>query len=245
MQRGDPRSGEAEVVELVAAQAGQLGHAGDAAPPLELVEGGQLGGVERDDHLAAALVGDPPVLAVGVEIPRALNAQPRLERTGRVVDAGVDHAAVAGGLVPPRLCLALEHDHSRAGAAQQHLARHRQPHDAGANDRDVAFGRSAHATPAASSTSPAGRSASPSTPSRRSPARSWTLAASCSALIGRSGEPSAAVTRATSSPPALSTASCSPSVGSAETVTRASSTSARSAKSSTPGAPRSSANATR
>jgi hypothetical protein len=59
----------------------------------------ELGGVGRDDHLAAALVGDAALLAVVVHLACALHAQARLERAGRVVDARVDHARVVAGLM--------------------------------------------------------------------------------------------------------------------------------------------------
>ena len=70
-----------------------------ATPALQLVESRQLGLVRGDDQLAVAARLDPALVAVGVEQPRALDAEPRLERARGVVDAGVDHPARVRGLV--------------------------------------------------------------------------------------------------------------------------------------------------
>ena len=119
----------------------------------------QLRLVARDDQLAALLERDAVLLAVGVQVARALHAQPRLERAGRVVDAGVDHAAVAAGLVLGDLALALEHHHARVRAAPQELARDGEPEDAAAHDGDVAVGRPGHAQVPAPIRRPAARPA--------------------------------------------------------------------------------------
>ena len=97
-----------------AGQAAQPAHAVLAPAPLELAETAQLALVARHDQLAAALVGDGVLLAVGVHLPRPGDAQPGLERTGLVVDAGVDHAAVGAALTAGHVRSALEHDGARA-----------------------------------------------------------------------------------------------------------------------------------
>ena len=111
------------------------------AAALELVEAGQLGLVERDDQLAAALGGDRVALAERVQLARAADAQLRLQRAGRVVDAGVDDAGVAAGLVAADLVLLVEHHDRGARVAAGELARGGQADDAGADDRDVAARR--------------------------------------------------------------------------------------------------------
>src|ERR671935_2277875 len=98
---------------------GSAGAPVGAAPPLELVEAFELGGVERDDELAAALDRDVVALAERVELRRAVDAQPRLERPRRVVDAGVDDAAVVAGLVRAELGLAVDHGEAEARVAPQ------------------------------------------------------------------------------------------------------------------------------
>ena len=123
-----------------ASSAPQARDAVGGAATLELVERRQLGAVERDDQLAAALVREPARLAVAGQLARARDAEPGLERTGRVVDPGVHDARVAACLVRGDALLLLEHDHVPARIAQGELARDRQPDDAGADDRDLRLG---------------------------------------------------------------------------------------------------------
>ena len=93
-----------------------------------------------DDELAAALGASIPWSAqYSYSRGRALHAQPRLQRAGRVVDAGVDDAAVVRGLVLAQRALALEHDHAQP--AQRQRPRGREPHDPSAGDRDVVHQR--------------------------------------------------------------------------------------------------------
>ena len=61
--------------ELVGADAAQARDAVLDAPALELVEPGELGLVERDDELAAALVRDPVLVAVRRTASRAPSVQ--------------------------------------------------------------------------------------------------------------------------------------------------------------------------
>ena len=49
----------------------------------------------------------------------ALHAEPRLERAGRVVDAGVEHAAVVAGLVLADARLFVEHPQPQARVAAE------------------------------------------------------------------------------------------------------------------------------
>ena len=127
--------------QLAAVQPPQPRHAVGAPAALELRQGGQLVRLGGDHHLAAALVLDAVALAVLVQEPRALHAQPRLQRPGGVVDAGVHHAAVAAGLVRGQLGFLLEHPDRQARVALGQLARGRQAHDAGADDGHVALSR--------------------------------------------------------------------------------------------------------
>ena len=91
-------------------------------------------GVDRDHELAADLVGDAPLPAVLDHRHPAGRAQPGLLRAGLVVDAGVDDAGVAPGLVPGDPVLLVEHDDGqrRLGLAQRPGGR--QPDDARADD---------------------------------------------------------------------------------------------------------------
>ena len=120
----------------------QAGDAVRVPAPLELVEARQLLGLGGDDHLAAALGADPALVAVVVELARALDAEPRLQRSRAVVDPGVDHAAGMAGLVGRDPLLALEHrDRCASGVAQRQLARGGEADDPGADDGDVALAR--------------------------------------------------------------------------------------------------------
>jgi hypothetical protein len=97
-----------------------------------------------DDQLAAADVRHPRRFAERVEPASALDRQPRLERPGRVVEPGVDHAAVVRGRLEPRARVALEDRHRETTPG--HGQAGRQPHEAAADDgdhRDIPPGTSA------------------------------------------------------------------------------------------------------
>ncbi len=103
---------------------------------LELPQPVELALVERDDELAALLVREPAPLDVGAQQADAAPAELRLERARRVVDAGVDDAAVAAGLVERQVVLLLQHRHRRVGAQLGEPPRHREADDPGADDPD-------------------------------------------------------------------------------------------------------------
>ena len=67
-------------------------------------------------------------------------AEPGLERAGRVVDAGMDDAAVAPGLVRRDVALLLEHRDGGVRAQLGQAARHGEPDDPGADDPDSHHG---------------------------------------------------------------------------------------------------------
>ena len=62
---------------------------------------GNLVLVDRDDQLAAALVGHAVLGAEAVQPAGSLDAQLGLQRPGRVVESGVDHAAVVRARLDP------------------------------------------------------------------------------------------------------------------------------------------------
>ena len=94
-----------------------------------------FGLVGGDDELAAAGVRDPVRLAMGVEAPPALDAEPRLEAAGGVVDAGMDDLAVARRGLFPDAALRLHDQHRAAGQSQR--AGDREADDPGADDGDI------------------------------------------------------------------------------------------------------------
>jgi hypothetical protein len=96
--------------------------------------------VGGDDQLAAAPMRDAMRLAIGIEPRPALDAEPRLQAARGVIDAGVDHLAVARrGLLAGRGAR-FHHDDGAAGERQR--ARDCEADDARADDErvDVAHG---------------------------------------------------------------------------------------------------------
>jgi hypothetical protein len=81
-----------EVGDLLTVDPPQAGYPVRLPPALELLEPPQLARLGGDDELAAALGGDPPGLAVLVQLAGSRDAQLRLLRARAVVDAGVDDA---------------------------------------------------------------------------------------------------------------------------------------------------------
>ena len=118
VQPGDPPRMGLERLDAGGVEAAQPGNAVGVAAAFELIQAPELAGVGRDDHLSAALVGDPPLLAVLVQLARALHTQTRLQRARRVVDPGVNHPGVVAGLVRAELGFALEHGHRQARMAR-------------------------------------------------------------------------------------------------------------------------------
>ena len=78
----------------------------------------------RDDQLAAIAVRDAVIPAVSIERPLAADAHPRHQAARLVVDAGVDHLAVAGGRHRADRLGRLQQDHLAAGLRQP--PRHRE-----------------------------------------------------------------------------------------------------------------------
>ncbi len=70
-----------------------------------------------------------------VEAPPALDAEPRLERAGRIVQPTVDHLGIARGYPLAEGCLPLQHGDGPALAGQG--MRGGQTHCAGAHDDGV------------------------------------------------------------------------------------------------------------
>ena len=104
-----------------------------ASPAFELVEPRELTLRHGHDHLAATLVRDPVLRGEEEEGLPSRGAQPGLARTGFVVEAGVDDAAVVAGLVKGQALFRLEHqaaqpmirgERARRGEADDSTAYH-------------------------------------------------------------------------------------------------------------------------
>ena len=139
MEAGDAERVRLDLAQLVAVEPAHAGDAVRGRAPLELPQPLQLAFVEGDDELAALLVRDPALLDVRAQQLDAAPAELRLQRPGRVVDAGVDDAAVAAGLVERDVLLLLEHGHGRVGALLGEPSRYREAEDSGADDADARF----------------------------------------------------------------------------------------------------------
>src|SRR5262249_44790994 len=100
-------------------------------------EAGELGLVERDDQLSDALVRDALLVAVGVHGTRARDAEARLRASRRVVDAGVDDAAVVPALMCRDALLLLEDGDASRRVTPQELAGRGEADDPAADDADV------------------------------------------------------------------------------------------------------------
>ncbi len=151
VQGGDPPAMRLHVGELGGRQPPQPGYLVLPSAPLQLVQGRQFARIARHDHLPAAVVADPVLVAELVHLARALHAQARLERPGHVVDARVDDPAVGARLTARHRGSSLEHDRAQPGPAPRQLARHRQSDDAAAHDGQVALlRRDRHLSPLAS-----------------------------------------------------------------------------------------------
>src|SRR5204863_8143941 len=66
-------------------------------------------GVGGDDEFSASFAGDVVARAELVEQPAAFDAQPRLQRAGRVVQPCVNHAAVVRARLDSRARMPFEH----------------------------------------------------------------------------------------------------------------------------------------
>ena len=137
-QGGDTRHLRLERARLCR---GQLDQVLDAVGDRGLMDAGKLAelvGGCGDEQLRAALGRHAMALAEVVHLLLAFDAQPRAQAAGRVVNARVDHLAVArGGLGPDQVVL-FEHQHLLAGHRQG--ARDREPDSAGPHNNRFDIG---------------------------------------------------------------------------------------------------------
>ena len=127
-------------VRLAPADEGAVDHleVGDAvgvSPRRECFERPDLVCPSGDDQLAAPRAGYALLGAEGVQPLAPLDAEDGLQRVPRVIDAGVDDAAVVGAGLQPRARQTF--DHARRVAAGRHRARRGEPDDDAADNRAV------------------------------------------------------------------------------------------------------------
>src|SRR6185295_1967472 len=105
------------------------------SPYSQLVEGGHVALFLGDDELSTAIAGDVVGGAERVQPRRAFDAQRCLQRGCRIVDAGVDDAAVVGARLHAQARLTL--DDADAPSACRELTGGGEPGDAAADDGRV------------------------------------------------------------------------------------------------------------
>jgi hypothetical protein len=128
-----------DLADLVGGQRPQAGHLVDPAVPLQRSEPRELRLLRGDDQLPRALEVDAVVLAVAIEAAGSLDTEPRLQRAGRVVDAGVDDATGATCLVGADVILGLQHADPRARPSAQQLPRDGEADDAAPDHGGIAL----------------------------------------------------------------------------------------------------------
>ena len=97
----------------------QIMHAGVRAAGPDGLEPADLRLVSGDDQLAAAGMGDASFGQIGIEPVLAGHAEPRLQRTLRIVEAGMDDLAVARGCLGADPFGGLDHQHLAPGQRQR------------------------------------------------------------------------------------------------------------------------------
>ena len=132
------------------------------APLANRGEGRELALVQSDDELAAVLERDPVIRSEPLERGLALAAELRLPRSGRVVEARVQHSAVVAGLMRPEGRLLFEENETQPRPTLEKAIRRREPQDAPSYDGDVAGRRHVRASAeAAGSGTPRREASSP------------------------------------------------------------------------------------
>ncbi len=139
--RPDVYGGEAPHLRLVLHDLGraQLPHRDPVLPAAlhEGVQAGQLGAVGRDDQLAGDGMRDAVLGAELDHLGGAPHGVARLEGAGAVVDAAVDDAAVAAGLMPGGARFLLQHRDTCARCGAGDRVRRRQTDDPAADHQHV------------------------------------------------------------------------------------------------------------
>ena len=120
---------------LGAGQEPQISHAVRVRLRLDRLQLAELLLVGGHEQLSAPSVRNRALLAIRIQGQLAGDAEACLERTGRIVDPGVDHLAVARAGLGADALGRLEDDHLAAGEGEG--ARHRQADDTRADDDRV------------------------------------------------------------------------------------------------------------
>ncbi len=137
MERAEASDVRLELAEALALDDRDVRNAVCKRAPVELLESRQLCLRRRDDDLAAPQHGDSTLVAEVEQPCRTGDAEPRLERARRVVDAAVDDAAGTAGLVRGDGRFLVQDRDPCLRPSQPQLPGDRQPQDPGADDGNV------------------------------------------------------------------------------------------------------------
>ena len=99
-------------------------------------QAGHFGVIHSDHEFSADLVGDGMFTAEFHHLANARDGQPRLDRTGLVIQAAMQDAAVMAGLVAAHTGLLFQYGNTRARKALEKAVCGGQTHDAAADDDD-------------------------------------------------------------------------------------------------------------
>jgi hypothetical protein len=134
VEGGDAGDVRLELAQLAAVEVTHSRNPVGAGPLGDAVQSPLLLGVERHEHLAALVVDDVAFQAERTEQSDAATAQRRLQGARWVVEPGVDHPAVATGLVGCEPILLLQQGDSRIRPYLEHASGDCCSEDASADD---------------------------------------------------------------------------------------------------------------
>jgi xanthine dehydrogenase YagT iron-sulfur-binding subunit len=137
VERGDPGRVRFMLAELLRTDSANAIEPIGAAAPFELVESQDFARVDRHDDLAATLEGNAVLGAELLEETAPASAHHGLLRTGFVIEACVNDAAVVSGLVRCESRLLLEQREREVRARGGDGQGRREAHDSAAHDGDV------------------------------------------------------------------------------------------------------------
>ena len=126
-----------DLAHLAGAEPSQAFQAVGAAARFQVAETGHLGLVGGHHDFAADLVRDAVLQAKRHHLADARNRQARFDRSGFVIQPGMQHAAVMAGLVAPHLVFLFKHGDAGAGEPEAQTVCGGQSDDAAADDDDA------------------------------------------------------------------------------------------------------------
>ncbi len=118
-------------------QTPQVGDSVGDPPPMDLLQGRYLGGVDGHEDLPVGPVLESLLGAEGAEKSDPRHAESRLQRAGPVIDPGVDHPTVVAGLVNAHSRFLFQKDDADAGGRLGQAQPRCEPEDPPSDDCDV------------------------------------------------------------------------------------------------------------